>query len=138
MLVTLRSTTRSTTKAAISASLLVFIAGSTSRTLIPACLAYRSTHSKAAAALHGGNPSTGKNAITSSSNRNASYASDRRPPGSGGAGWDSSVDNPFKMDRPLNVFGRPLTQCGTNPMTGFYRDGVRLAPPSSPLCLDPG
>ncbi|KAJ1029546.1 hypothetical protein NDA11_004791 [Ustilago hordei] len=27
------------------------------------------------------------------------------------------------MDRPLNVFGRPLTQCGTNPMTGFYRDG---------------
>jgi len=130
MLVTLRSTTRSTTtKAAISASLLVLLAGSTSRTLIPACSAYRFTHGKAAAALHGGNPSAGKNATTSS-NRNASYASDRRP-GSGGAGWDSSVDNPFKMDRPLNVFGRPLTQCGTNPMTGFYRDGVGPASPFS-------
>ncbi|PWZ00498.1 hypothetical protein BCV70DRAFT_160148 [Testicularia cyperi] len=27
------------------------------------------------------------------------------------------------MERSVNVFGRPLTQCGTNPMTGFYRDG---------------
>ncbi|SNX83110.1 uncharacterized protein MEPE_01816 [Melanopsichium pennsylvanicum] len=27
------------------------------------------------------------------------------------------------MERPVNVFGRPLAQCGTNPMTGFYRDG---------------
>ncbi|KIS70595.1 uncharacterized protein UMAG_10871 [Mycosarcoma maydis] len=27
------------------------------------------------------------------------------------------------MDRPLNVFGRPLGQCGTDPVTGFYRDG---------------
>ncbi|CDS82197.1 uncharacterized protein SPSC_03017 [Sporisorium scitamineum] len=27
------------------------------------------------------------------------------------------------MEHPLNVFGRPLGQCGTSPMTGFYRDG---------------
>jgi uncharacterized protein (DUF2237 family) len=25
--------------------------------------------------------------------------------------------------RALNVFGEPLAPCGTNPMTGFYRDG---------------
>lgn len=24
---------------------------------------------------------------------------------------------------PLNVFGRPLATCGTNPMTGYFRDG---------------
>lgn len=64
----------------------------------------------------------GNTTTTTSSTRNASYAS------GGSSGWDSSVDNPFKMDRPVNVFGRPLAQCGTNPMTGFYRDGVRTKP----------
>jgi len=27
------------------------------------------------------------------------------------------------MDESLNVFGEPLTVCGENPETGFYRDG---------------
>lgn len=75
--------------------------------------ASRFTHHKAA-----------KPAVNSITSRNASYASN----GSGaGSGWASSIDNPFKMDRPLNVFGRPLGQCGTDPVTGFYRDGVGIA-----------
>lgn len=27
------------------------------------------------------------------------------------------------MDESLNVFGEPLDACGTDPLTGFYRDG---------------
>ena len=27
------------------------------------------------------------------------------------------------MDESLNVFGEPLETCGTNPVTGFFRDG---------------
>lgn len=27
------------------------------------------------------------------------------------------------MDESLNVFGEPLETCGTDPVTGFYRDG---------------
>tara|TARA_B100000780_G_C20954371_1_gene380776 strand:- start:403 stop:642 length:240 start_codon:yes stop_codon:yes gene_type:complete len=30
----------------------------------------------------------------------------------------------MKMDQPINVFGEKLEICGTDPMTGFYRDGV--------------
>ncbi|SDK62076.1 hypothetical protein SAMN05216212_2755 [Microbulbifer yueqingensis] len=29
----------------------------------------------------------------------------------------------MKMDEPVNVFGDPLLACGTDPMTGFFRDG---------------
>ena len=28
-----------------------------------------------------------------------------------------------ELDEPLNVFGQPLETCGTNPLTGFFRDG---------------
>ena len=28
------------------------------------------------------------------------------------------------MDRPINVLGGKLTICGTDPVTGYYRDGV--------------
>ncbi len=28
-----------------------------------------------------------------------------------------------KIDESLNVFGEPLAPCGTDPVTGFYRDG---------------
>ncbi|SYW77023.1 uncharacterized protein UBRO2_01646 [Ustilago bromivora] len=82
--------------------------------LFPAS-AHRYTHHKSAAAAAVAAAAGTHNSTTS---RNASYASDRR----GGSG-SGEFDHPFKMDRPLNVFGRPLTQCGTNPMTGFYRDG---------------
>ncbi|TKY87164.1 hypothetical protein EX895_003841 [Sporisorium graminicola] len=97
-------TTRATARCI---TLLLFEAGSSR--LAPSVATSRFTHHKAAAANSG-------NSITS---RNASYASDRRDLG----GDSSSVDNPFKMERPLNVFGRPLGLCGTSPMTGFYRDG---------------
>ena len=108
------------TKKATSTSLSLLLLGSA---LPRFATAYRSTHHKAAAAgaTAAKNPNT-----TTTTTRNASYAS-----GGGGSGWDSSVDNPFKMDRPLNVFGRPLAQCGTNPMTGFYRDGVSTLHSSS-------
>lgn len=97
-------------KVVTSASLLLLVAGSS-----PAS-AHRYTHHKSAAAAAVAAAAGAHNSTTS---RNASYASDRR----GGSG-SGEFDHPFKMDRPLNVFGRPLTQCGTNPMTGFYRDGV--------------
>lgn len=29
----------------------------------------------------------------------------------------------LEIDEPLNVFGEPLVECGSTPMTGFYRDG---------------
>lgn len=29
----------------------------------------------------------------------------------------------YEYDDPLNVFGEPLQECGTEPMTGFFRDG---------------
>lgn len=29
----------------------------------------------------------------------------------------------LEFDEPLNVFGEPLVECGSAPMTGFYRDG---------------
>lgn len=29
----------------------------------------------------------------------------------------------LEFDEPLNVFGEPLVECGSSPMTGFYRDG---------------
>ncbi len=107
-------TPRATRRAALafaSFALLLAAGGTGSRTLIPACSAQRLSHHKASVL----NARTENNGTTSSS-RNASYAS--------GGGRFESVDNPFKMDRPLNVFGRPLAQCGTNPITGFYRDGV--------------
>lgn len=28
------------------------------------------------------------------------------------------------IEKPLNVYGEPLQSCCTDPMTGFYRDGV--------------
>lgn len=49
--------------------------------------------------------------------------SDRRPAKEGGQ--DRTEDNPFGMDPSLNVYGEKLEQCGTQPMTGFFRDGVR-------------
>jgi hypothetical protein len=103
--------TRRAALASASIALLLAAGGTGSRTLIPACSAQRFSHHKSSVLKAGT-----ANASTTSSSRNASYAS-------GGGGFES-VDNPFKMDRPLNVFGRPLAQCGTNPITGFYRDGV--------------
>jgi len=29
------------------------------------------------------------------------------------------------MDRPINVLSEPLQPCGRDPVTGFFRDGVR-------------
>ena len=29
----------------------------------------------------------------------------------------------FKMEKSINVFGRPLAECGRQPITGFFRDG---------------
>lgn len=113
------STTRRISKAATARSIsLLLLAASAG--LVQGTTAIRFTHHKAAAAAKG--------AVTNgTTSRNASFASDRRGSGGSGgsAGWGSSVDNPFKMERPLNVFGRPLAQCGTDPITGFYRDGVR-------------
>ena len=34
-------------------------------------------------------------------------------------GWCEAV----RVDPKLNVFGEPLEPCGTDPVTGFYRDG---------------
>lgn len=34
------------------------------------------------------------------------------------------------MERSLNVLGQPLAQCGTRPMTGFFRDGYCNTGPS--------
>lgn len=99
-------------KAVTSASLLLLVAASS-----PAS-AHRYIHHKSAAAAVVAAAGTQH----STTSRDASYASDRR----GGSG-SGEIDNPFKMDRPLNVFGRPLTHCGTNPMTGFYRDGVGIS-----------
>lgn len=33
------------------------------------------------------------------------------------------------MDSDLNVFGEPLQECGTDPVTGFYRDGCCTSGP---------
>ena len=126
MLATIRSPTRFTKRAATATTLLLLAASSSGITRVSAAQ-QRFTHHKSAAAA------AAQAAVNNgNTTRNASYASDRR---GSGAGWDSSVDNPFKMDRPVNVFGRPLTQCGTNPMTGFYRDGVR-SPIPLPFATD--
>lgn len=31
--------------------------------------------------------------------------------------------NPIEPQEALNVFGEPLEECGSDPMTGFFRDG---------------
>lgn len=33
----------------------------------------------------------------------------------------------FTMDKSVNVFGEPLGLCGTDPITGFFRDGVSVS-----------
>jgi uncharacterized protein (DUF2237 family) len=37
--------------------------------------------------------------------------------------FDNPPENPRRSDRQLNVLGTNLEYCGTDPMTGFYRDG---------------
>ncbi|PRP84382.1 hypothetical protein PROFUN_08247 [Planoprotostelium fungivorum] len=36
---------------------------------------------------------------------------------------DEHHDDIDMSGKAFNVFGRPLTKCGSNPVTGFYRDG---------------
>ena len=37
--------------------------------------------------------------------------------------FDNTSEKPRKPERQLNVLGTPLEVCGTDPVTGFYRDG---------------
>ena len=37
--------------------------------------------------------------------------------------FDNTFEKPQKPEKQLNVLGTNLEVCGTNPMTGFYRDG---------------
>lgn len=102
MLTTLRTTTTgSARRRAVHASLFLLALSSTSANRGGVVAAHRFSHHKAAKL----------NSNVAGTPRQASFAS-------------GSSDNPPNMDRPVNVFGRPLTQCGTNPITGFYRDGV--------------
>jgi uncharacterized protein len=36
---------------------------------------------------------------------------------------DASGSDPGRRARPRNVFGEPLAECCSNPLTGFYRTG---------------
>jgi len=37
--------------------------------------------------------------------------------------FDNTFEKPQKPEKQLNVLGTDLEVCGTDPMTGFYRDG---------------
>ena len=37
--------------------------------------------------------------------------------------FDNTSEKPQKPEKQLNVLGTDLVVCGTDPMTGFYRDG---------------
>jgi uncharacterized protein (DUF2237 family) len=42
---------------------------------------------------------------------------------------DSDAMDRDAMDSDLNVLGEPLEECGTDPVTGFYRDGCCTSGP---------
>jgi uncharacterized protein (DUF2237 family) len=37
--------------------------------------------------------------------------------------FDNTFEKPYKPEKQLNVLGTELIVCGTDPVTGFYRDG---------------